>query len=262
MQHEKKLLVFIKNLKPFNMKTSGKSKTGLSIFYSLFLSLILISGGSKALAQEKETRDVGSFSSISLSISADLYLTQGNDTKVVIEAEQKILDLIRTEVVGDNLKIKFKTNRWNIHNHKQIKIYVSTPNVEGLFLSGSGNIKAETQIKAENFDFAISGSGNIVIDDLAVSDLEGHISGSGDIDLSGSKPGETMDISISGSGDFYAENLKMNDVEIKISGSGTCKVFAVSELEASISGSGSVYYKGNPMVNARVSGSGKVRSLD
>ena len=67
------------------MKTSVKNKTGLSVFYSLFLSLILISGGSKALAQEKETRDVGSFSSISLSISGDLYLTQGNDTKVVIE---------------------------------------------------------------------------------------------------------------------------------------------------------------------------------
>ncbi|MBE9510127.1 MAG: DUF2807 domain-containing protein [Bacteroidetes bacterium] len=244
------------------MKTSRKSKTGLSIFYSLFLSVILISAGSRALAQEKETRDVGSFSSISLSISGDLYLTQGNDTKVVIEAEQKILDLIRTEVVGDNLKIKFKTGKWNIRSNKQINIYVSTPDVEGLFLSGSGNIKAETQIKTEGLDFAISGSGNIVIDDLVVSDLEGHTSGSGDINLSGSETVETMEISISGSGDLFAENLKVNDVEISISGSGTCKVFAVSELEAYISGSGSVYYKGNPMVNAKVSGSGKVRSLD
>ncbi len=236
--------------------------TGLSIFYSLFLSVILFSVGSGALAQEKETRDVGSFSSISLSISADLYLTQGNDTKVVIEAEQKILDLIRTEVVGDNLKIKLKTGKWYIRGNKQIKIYVSTPDVEGLFLSGSGNIKAETQIKTESLDFAISGSGNIVIDDLVVSDLEGHISGSGDIDLSGSKTAETMEISISGSGDLFADNLKVNSVEIRISGSGTCKVFAVSELEVSVSGSGSVYYKGNPMVNAKVSGSGKVRSSD
>ena len=244
------------------MKTTIKSMTGLSIFYSLFLSVILISGGSRALAQEKETRDVGSFSSISLSISADVYLTQGNDTKVVIEAEQKILDLIRTEVVGDNLKIKLKTGKWYIRSNKQIKIYVSTPDVEGLFLSGSGNIKAETQIKTESLDFAISGSGNIVIDDLVVSDIEGHISGSGDIDLSGSKTAETLEISISGSGDLFADNLKVNSVEIRISGSGTCKVFAVSELEVSVSGSGSVYYKGNPMVNAKVSGSGKVRSSD
>jgi len=244
------------------MKTSGKSMTGLSIFYSLFLSVILISGGSKALAQEKETRDVGSFSSISLSISADLYLTQGNDTKVVIEAERKILDLIRTEVDGQNLKIKFPKGRWNIRSNKQIKIYVSTPNIEGLFLSGSGNIKAETQIKAESLDFAISGSGNIVIDDLLASNVEGSISGSGDINLSGSETVESLEISISGSGDMFAGNLKVNSVEIRISGSGTCKVFAVSELEASVSGSGSVYYKGNPIVNAKVSGSGKVRSLN
>ena len=262
MQQEKKIVVFVKNLKTFNMKTSGKSKTVLSIFYSLFLSVILISGGSRALAQEKETRDVGSFSSISLSIPADIYLTQENDTKVVIEAEQKILDLIRTEVVGDNLKIKLKTGKWYIRGNKHIKIYVSTPDVEGLFLSGSGNIKAETQIKTESFDFAISGSGNIMIDDLVASDIEGHISGSGDIDLSGSKTAETMEISISGSGDLFAENLKVNSVEIRISGSGTCKVFAVSELEVSVSGSGSVYYKGTPMVNAKVSGSGKVRSSD
>lgn len=244
------------------MKTSGKSKTVLSIFYSLFLSFLLISGGSKAFAQEKETRDVGSFSSISLSISGDLYLSQGNETKVVIEAEQKILDLIRTEVAGGNLKIKFKTGRWNIRSNKHIKIYISTPDIEGIFLSGSGNITAETQIKTEGLDFSISGSGNIVIDDLVASDLEGRISGSGDIDLSGSETVETMEISISGSGDLFAENLKVNSVEIRISGSGTCKVFAVSELEVSVSGSGSVYYKGNPMVNAKVSGSGKVRSLD
>lgn len=244
------------------MKILIKSRTGLSMFYSLFLSVILISGGSKALAQEKETRDVGSFSSISLSLPADLYLTQGNDTKVVIEAEQKILDLIRTEVVGNNLKIKYKNGIWNIRSNKHIKIYVSTPDVEGLFLSGSGNIKAETQIKTKSLDFSISGSGNIVIDDLVASDIEGHISGSGDIDLSGSETSETMEISISGSGDFFAENLKVNSVELRISGSGTCRVFAVSELEASISGSGSVYYKGNPRVNAKASGSGKIRSID
>ena len=244
------------------MKILIKSRTGLSMFYSLFLSVILISGGSKALAQEKETRDVGPFSSISLSLPADLYLTQGNDTKVVIEAEQKILDLIRTEVVGNNLKIKYKKGIWNIRSNKHIKIYVSTPDVEGLFLSGSGNIKAETQIKTKSLDFSISGSGNIVIDDLVASDIEGHISGSGDIDLSGSETAETMEISISGSGDFFAENLKVNSVELRISGSGTCRVFAVSELEASISGSGSVYYKGNPRVNAKASGSGKIRSID
>ena len=244
------------------MKTSVKNKTGFPIFYSLFLSFILISGGSKAFAQEKETRDVGSFSSISLSISGDLYLTQGNDTKVVIEAEQKILDIIQTEVVGDNLKIKFPRGRWNIRSNKQIKIYVTTPNVEGLFLSGSGNIQAETQIKTEDLDFAISGSGNIAIDDLVASNLEGHISGSGDMDLSGSETVETMEISISGSGDLSAENLKVNSVEVRISGSGTCKVYAVSEIEASISGSGSVYYKGTPRINARASGSGKIRSLD
>jgi len=256
------MLVFVKNIKPFNMKILRKNRTGLSIFYSLFLSVILISGGSKALAQEKETRDVGPFSSISLSLPADLYLTQGNDTKVVIEAEQKILDLIRTEVVGNNLKIKYKSGIWNIRSNKHIKIYVSTPDVEGLFLSGSGNINAETQIKTKSLDFSISGSGNIVIDDLVASDIEGHISGSGDIDLSGSETAETMEISISGSGDFFAENLKVNSVELRISGSGTCRVFAVSELEASISGSGSVYYKGNPRVNAKASGSGKIRSID
>ena len=244
------------------MKTAVKNKTGLSIFYSLFLSLILISGGSKAFAQEKETRDVGSFSSISLSISGDLYLSQGNETKVVIEAERNILDIIQTEVIGGNLKIRFPKGKWNIRSNKQINIYVTTPNVEGLYLSGSGNIRAETQIKTDDLDFSISGSGNIAIDDLVASDLEGHISGSGDIDLSGSGTVETMEISISGSGDLSAENLKVNSVEVRISGSATCKVYAVSEIEASISGSGSVYYKGNPRINARASGSGKIRSLD
>lgn len=262
MQQYKKTFVSLLKLKNNNMKTLINRISFLPLFFSLLLSAILLSCADLAFAQETEKRDVGSFSSISLSVAADLFLTQENDTKVIIEGDQKAIDQIVTKVDGDNLKIKLKPGVWNIFGNKKVKIYVSTPDVEGLYLSGSGNIEAENQIKTEELEFSVSGSGNIMIDNLNASDLEVHISGSGEIELGGSKTAETMEISISGSGDLFAEDFKTDDVEIRISGSGTCKVTAVSTLEAYISGSGSVYYKGDPMVEAKVSGSGKVRSLD
>lgn len=236
-----------------------KRITSLVAIFAFLLS------GSLLYAQKTENRKVDSFESISLSISAKVYVVQENNTSVKIKASADDLEEIITEVDGSTLKIKRKKTKswgWNNYNFKKVEVYISTPNVEDLRISGSGNIIAKSAIKSGSVDYSISGSGNIIVDDLAAKSVDCHISGSGDIKLEGNVDDE-LEIHISGSGDVEADHLRAKDVDIHISGSGDCRVYATDRLQARVAGSGDIYYRGKPdYVNSKAAGSGKIRSIE
>jgi hypothetical protein len=218
------------------------------------LAALLILSASAAFSQKKETRDVGDFNSVGLGIHAELYLTQGSPHELVIEASEDQLDRIETEVRNGHLKIKSESWR---SNFKNVKIWVTMPEVNGLYLSGSGKMVAETPIESGELEMKVSGSGKIEIDELRGDELDVSISGSGDVYLKGSA--DEMELSISGSGGLHAAGLKVGEADVRLSGSGSCEIDATDELNAAISGSGKVHYFSNPQVDAAVSGSGKVR---
>jgi len=207
---------------------------------------------------KKEERKVETFTAIDLSISANVYLTQDNTQKVVVEASEKDLKEVITEVKNGHLKIK--TESWYSHL-REVNIYISMANLEGIGLSGSGNIVADGDFKAGNIGMAISGSGNIKMPKLTATKIDASISGSGDILIAGPGKAENLEIHTSGSGDFDAENFEAEKVSISISGSGNARVNASGHIDAHVSGSGDVYYKGNAMVDIKISGSGKAKKI-
>jgi hypothetical protein len=177
---------------------------------------------------------------------------------VVVEGSEQDLEKLITEVKNGALKIKFQSSS---HKSKTtIKVWVTAPEINGVAVAGSGKVIAEGKISSDDFDLAVSGSGDIKFASLEADALEIAISGSGNIDMTGGA--DRAEISISGSGDVEAEGFEIEYCEIAISGSGSCRVNVVEELEAAISGSGKVYYKGRPKVDAHTSGSGKIESID
>ncbi|MDX2443877.1 MAG: head GIN domain-containing protein [Bacteroidales bacterium] len=232
------------------------------ILASMLIAFSLVSISSFAASEKKENRKVSSFSSLSLSISADVYITQGSKTEVILEGDANTLDNIETEVSNGNLKIKYDSKWSSWSKTKKVKVYVTSPDWDGISVSGSGNVAGNSAIEGSEFSMAVSGSGNIKLSDLSATELEARISGSGNIQIAGSKKANSLEISISGSGDYDGIGLAVDEASIRISGSGGAKVWAESKLNASVSGSGDVYYKGNAQIDARVSGSGKVRNVD
>jgi hypothetical protein len=204
----------------------------------------------------EKTLQLDDFSGIRLSISADVYLTQGNTQSVRISAQQNIIDLIETQVEDNIWKIKTEEN---IDDHAPIKIYITVPRMTYVKLSCSGDIYTENTFTGNDLvEVGISGSGDLRFKTTARS-IEATISGSGDIELDGST--ENLNISISGSGDVDAKELMSSNCEVKISGSGGAKVHATQNLNVRVSGSGDVYYKGSPNVQSRISGSGDLQSM-
>jgi hypothetical protein len=226
--------------------------------FSVFTTVIFIAFTFSVSAQKKEERTVEPFSSVGMSIYGDVYISQGSPQKLVLEGNEDILEKLVTEVRDGMLRIKFSTPY--VRTRTPVKIWITVPEINGLYLSGSGSINAETAIRSDEMELKVSGSGKINIDDLTCDEVDAAISGSGDIRLGGSA--DELELAISGSGSCLADQFRAEEVSIRISGSGSCKIDAVKELEAAISGSGSVYYVGNPTIDASVSGSGKIRKMD
>jgi Putative auto-transporter adhesin, head GIN domain len=265
------------------------------------LALILFFGVSLTYAQTKETRNVGTFTKISFRVPGKLYLRQGSPQKVEMEGKQDVLKEIETDVDGSRLVIGKEGNwmNWNWGKDDEVTVYITVKDIEGLSVSGSGDIIGETKIIARDLDLNVSGSGNLKIEAEASGDVEADVSGSGDLILKGKCRGFESDVSgsgkvvlsmniteqadlgisgsgkieasgtansvktsISGSGKVLAANLETNRCEIRISGSGDVEINVKNEIDATISGSGTVRYRGNPSkVSSHSSGSGSLRKM-
>ena len=260
---------------------------------SLLLSTTLLT------AQTREVRDVANFTRISFGFPGKLYLKQGSPQKVELEGDSDVLEVVETDVEGGRLKIG-KEGKWlNWSSDDKITVYITMPDIEGVSVSGSGDIIGQSRIRTNDLDLNVSGSGSLSLDVEARGDVEADVSGSGNVDLKGHFESFESDVSgsgkvtlaatidgtadfgisgsgkihasgtadqvkttISGSGRVLAADLQTNRCNVRISGSGDVEINVTHELDANISGSGSVSYRGNPKkINSHAAGSGKVRKI-
>src|ERR1035437_5402429 len=142
--------------------------------------LIVFSLSGLQVRADDQTRKVEPFTEISLRIDAKVHLQQGDKQNVVVIAKQSTLDELITEVKDGKLIIRFPTKDffWKTFQPGEITINITVPEINGLGISGSGDIIAEDQIKTKTLDMAISGSGNIRFSDLAAERVKAAISGS------------------------------------------------------------------------------------
>jgi hypothetical protein len=233
-----------------------------ALTFALLSLLLVINSCNKVKGKGEvvsETRNVTGFTSISLSMEGDVYFTPDSVYSIEIQAQQNILDVIESQVEGGVLVLKIQDHTV-LGNHDPIRIYVHAPSINGLDVSGSGNISAGEVMDQPDLNYNISGSGNITVAAVKSKQLYGRISGSGNI-TSSSGTSDYATLTISGSGNLNFQDVMADTVYVTISGSGDVTAYAVKYLDVTISGSGNVRYNGNPVINMHISGSGNVAHL-
>lgn len=234
-------------------------------FFLLFLSLVLafaITSCSKTDGKGDlvtETRVVGAFNGVNLSMEATVYVSQDSIYSLRVQAQENLLDIIETPVESGSLVIRVK-NHHVIGSHEPITVFVSAPDISKLNISGSGDIKISQGLEQYSVDMTISGSGNIDLPVLYAHEIETNISGSGNIYGRGGGV-DYAHHTISGSGNIEFSGVSADSVYATISGSGDIKVTANKLLDATISGSGNIRYYGTPVVIPHISGSGEIGPL-
>ncbi len=185
------------------------------LFISL-LSLVILSSSCKRYnfppingkgSVTTESRTVSDFTAIDFQTEGTVYVSNGTEFSVSIEAQQNIIDDMKTEVSGSKLKIY---NRHILKNHEPIKIYITMPSLERMEVSGSGSAIVQSKFEAGTMDISLSGSGEIEFaDSLIASEVNADISGSGDIKLNCWT--DSFNGKISGSGSITANGVATHE---------------------------------------------------
>ncbi len=227
-----------------------------------FIFFLLITGNQLLFAQKSEDRKLSAFTEITLKISGNVHLSQGNNQSVSIKADQSTLDKLITEVKDRKLVIRFKTESFFSSSWKPgpIEIFITIPQIDKLSVLGSGSIIAKDLIESHILDLTLSGSGDINLADIKTVKISTLLSGSGNITLTGKQTASEFKVILSGSGNVKATDFNANDVNIKVLGSGNCWVTANKNLTARIAGSGNIFYHGNPAIDKNTTGSGQVKA--
>ncbi len=270
----------------------------IAIIFSLtscFDSVFCKQGTGKVIVEERKTEN---FSTIIFNLSGDLYIKQSDTVSITVEAQENLLNEIKTDVGGDVLEIY--TNRC-IKSDDPVKIFVSVPKLweiesngsgniyqNGFWnfnhlrntLNGSGNIELNNVQINKNLYNKNNGSGNIILNNINVTNTlsniivgsgdiigkniistqntKAEITGSGYISISSDDTCNLIEISITGSGNLNKADFPANNVKITSEGSGDVFVSAIEKLEAEIIGSGDIFYTGNPVINLTKTGSGNL----
>ena len=219
--------------------------------------LLIHTNLSSAPFPSQEDFKLEAFSYIHIGVSADVHYSVGSTHSVTVDGDQDDIEDLIVEVKNGALSIRYENNA---KKRSRLDIHIVSKEFEGVKISGSAHFVTQDDIRSDEIDLVISGSGKAQFGQVNADELSVKISGSGDVLIDKGTAGE-CDAIISGSGKLLAEGFNVKEYGVKISGSGSCKIMASEDLDAMVSGSGSIYYTGNPTVNSVVSGSGKVRSL-
>ncbi|WP_262923010.1 DUF2807 domain-containing protein [Hymenobacter cellulosilyticus] len=106
-----------------------------------------------------ENRTVTDFSRLELSVNAEVFLTQGSSRSLRVEAQQNILNVLQTNVSGERLAINY--GRVNVRRHEPIRVYITTPNLSSVHVSGSGSVVGQNAWRIDDLGLSLSGSGGI-----------------------------------------------------------------------------------------------------
>ncbi len=207
----------------------------------------------------RETRPLSGFTGVDLQAVGDVTITIAEVDSVVVEADDNILPLLKTEVVGGQLRIS-KPAGTKISVENPIRFTVTMKTLENASVSGTGDMKVDG-LDSDLVNLNLSGTGCITANGKAGT-LNISMPGTGRITAKGKAGTLNVNLTDRGNGNIACDGLEADIVTARLGGTGDITVRAGHSLEAAISGTGTVNYHGDPTTVTRsVTGHGSINRL-
>jgi len=234
----------------------------LFIVISLTLSACVMDGWNNGISGNgnvvDETRDITGFSGVRVSSGIDVYLSEGLEFEVRVEADENLMEVILTELNGKILVVK--TERYGIRHAKSKKVHVTLPELEVLKISSAGDCVGQTPFICDELKLDISSAGDLSLE-VEADRIYMDISSSGDARISGKT--NILDVSLSSAGDLHAFDLIAKKVDVNVSSAGDARVHATEEISMNVSSAGNIYYRGDAtVIHSRSSSAGDIIKKD
>lgn len=190
----------------------------------------------------KVTRPVDSFKEIKASAGINVFLFQGDEEKVVVEADENIQDCIITEVKGSTLSCYIDCN---VRHSKKMNVYVNYKKLNSITASSGADVNGETVIKTDHLDVDVSSGADVKVS-VDAEKVYCNTSSGSDAVIEGKADFFKGDAS-SGS-DIKASGLTVKSCNVTTSSAGDIRITVTEEIDANASSGGDITYSGNPKI--------------
>lgn len=196
-----------------------------------------IKGNGKVVRKE---RQVATFGAISTSAGLEVILTQDSVVRVIVEADDNLQEIIKTEVSNGELKIYPKQR---ISRCLAKKVYVTFKTIHSLEASSGSEIVSKMELKMPSLQVSVSSGANIDLS-LSVKNLNADGSSGGNLKLTGSA--ENFEVEGSSGTNIKAKDLQTKTCNAGASSGANLKVNATEKISAQASSGGNIKVMGNP----------------
>lgn len=223
---------------------------------------------------------IDDYNAIKIDGVIDFNYEQSNDAPAIeVTVDENLHQYVSVEINDRVLTVRFKGAK--VDHYSKFIVKTNSKWLKEVRASGNANFMVnspltgdETTIKANSnclvqlkkpvkvgkLDLNVSGSANMVVDELQADKLECSINGSGTITLKKGKA-SVGEYSITSSGEIMAFGVEVPDLTCKMTGNGTMEVHSTDNLKANVVGKGNIRYKGPTAVQQKVLGKGSVEEV-
>ncbi len=200
----------------------------------------------------EESRTVSEdFTAVYASEGLDVFVTQGSDFSINVEADENIIDLIGTDIRDGRLKIHAIENIGRATKN----VYVTLPNVSALETSSGADLIGQNTITATKIELEASSGSDLEVE-VNAAEVVAETSSGADIKVSGRT--EVLYADASSGSDIKARGLLAKRCDADASSGADISVNVSESLTADASSGADISYTGDATVQKKKSVSGSV----
>lgn len=209
---------------------------------------------------EIETRALAPFTALELDDRINLFVTFDNEYSVQVKAGKTLLEMVKTEVIGNTLRIENNnTCNWMRSFKNDIDVFLTVPDLTDFTYYGGGEVRFMNPLVTDTFRLELwHASGNLYLTIIGDYVTLKSNTGPGDVFCSGTAR-ELVGYN-NGAGTVDAGQIVARNVLAVNTGIGKLVVNAQENLKADIKNSGNIEYFGSPSVVLNKIGSGELVS--
>lgn len=214
----------------------------------------LVVGSSNVI---EESRPVSGFSAVELAGPGELFIQQGQEESLRVEAEDNLIQYFASEVVDGLLKIGLR-GRVGMNTKQTIRFYVTARDLDTIIVSNLATVTAPA-LETAQLTIRVGGGGRVKIETLMADRLVVHIDGLSSLSIASGEVGE-QDLTVLGAA-YEARGLQSARASARLTGLGSTTVRVSEHLQVDIQEGGTVQYVGNPVVEQEVGGLGQIKRI-
>lgn len=218
------------------------------------INLGQVNGNGNVVTEERPVN--ASFSEVKGSAGMDVFLTKGDENKIVVEADENLLEIIETNISEGRLHV---TTNQNIGRAKSKKVHVTYTNLDKITATSGADVIGNSVIKSEILTLDSSSGADLEVDVIS-REIYADVSSGADLKISG-KANSLICEASSGS-DLKAKDLEVKKCKAKASSGADIVVNVTEEIDGRANSGGDIRYYGDPTaVSVKDGTSGSVRKM-